>query len=495
MESQSPVADAQSQLIPSNAAPASNAKIVLPTLAFSKPPRPALPRPWNISAYTKPDDYALYIEQVLTPPTADAARSSLTTMLDSDAQAQLRKENGAQFDDMVANEIKQQLRASEVWVRNKLFGKAIPPDFSEIFLDCKAWNRKQAEFSTMPDFTELGMKKWLNDITKMLGDTFQHHTAPGFEPIVFPAERSWSKCTANSAPTGGTISRKPDICLFDHDISLRCDKKDIKPGWALVKAFAEVTQNQSHTISTMMKNIVDKAYLMLESQPFRRFIIALAFIKKETQQAWALVLIDRSGIISTHPFSFSDTSGVTLAMVIYVLGYRRPHDFGIDESMTVDKLTGVVTHITVVGQTPTSGKKEVKRIFEVVRPLHAVVQLAGRATRVWLVRRKGRYYVLKDSWPLKSKPFSEIRHLLTINITINKDPEMYKKLKHTYPILIVGQELKHDTGAYRQELNESVLPRVHRRMVTKPFGDPLTSFNSKFQLCSVLCDTVACKLT
>ncbi|KJA15678.1 hypothetical protein HYPSUDRAFT_58679 [Hypholoma sublateritium FD-334 SS-4] len=168
---------------------------------------------------------------------------------------------------------------------------------------------------------------------------------------------------------------------------------------------------------------------------------------------WALVLVDRSGIISASQFSFSSASGVTLAMIIYCFGYGRPHDFGIDESMT----------------TPTPGKKQVKRIFEVIRPLHVVVTLTGWATQVWLVRRKGRYYdVLKDSWPLKSKPFSEIRHLLAINLIIEQGPEMIKKLKDIYPILVVGQELEHGTDIYHHELNESALPRVHRRIRNSP---------------------------
>ncbi|KJA21716.1 hypothetical protein HYPSUDRAFT_123415, partial [Hypholoma sublateritium FD-334 SS-4] len=128
--------------------------------------------------------------------------------------------------------------------------------------------------------------------------------------------------------------------------------------------------------------------------------------------------------------------------------------------------------------------------FQVIRTIHNVAQLSGRATHVWLVRRKGKYYVLKDSWPLQSKPFSEIRHLLKINQTILKDPVMRKKLKHKYPVLIVGQEFEDNTGFFRAELGAKIFPRVHRRIVTKPIGDPLTSFNSKFEFCKILCDVV-----
>ena len=71
---------------------------------------------------------------------------------------------------------------------------------------------------------------------------------------------------------------------------------------------------------------------------------------------------------------------------------------------------------------------------------------------------------------------------------------MYAKLKHTYPILVVGQELPDDTGVYRESLKDTFFARVHRRIVTKPIGDPLTSFRSKYELCSVLCDAVKCEL-
>ncbi|KJA19066.1 hypothetical protein HYPSUDRAFT_141276 [Hypholoma sublateritium FD-334 SS-4] len=158
--------------------------------------------------------------------------------------------------------------------------------------------------------------------------------------------------------------------------------------------------------------------------------------------------------------------------------------------MTIDKKTGIVTHITVIGETPTSDGKPVKRVFKVVRPLHATPQISGRATRVWLVCRDDRFYILKDSWPLESTPFSEIIHLLKINRSIKKDPAMYAKLKHTYPIFVVGQELGDGTALRRIELPNKPFPRVHRRIVTKPICDPITSFRSKHELCSVLLDIV-----
>lgn len=476
----------------SSPAPVGNRATLLPRLAFRKPPRPALPRPLNITAYTKPANYAPYINLVLTPPTENAARSSLTAMAETETLAILRKENGLQFADQVAHEVKNQLSDTlEVWIRDTLFANVIPSNFREVFFRSGAW--KNLQFKKTPEFTEEGMQDWLTKLTDRLGKAFKKTPPKGTPPITYPSNRGWSKVAATSAPTGGTQSRKPDLILLDSEICAKSEKKEVKPGWAVIKAFAEVTQNQHAVFTNILKNIVEKAYLMFESQPYRRFVIALAFIKKDNIPTWTLVFVDRSGVISTGQFGFTSLNGITLAMVIYCLSFGGLHGIGIDESMILCKSTGVITHIIVVGQTPTSGKKKVKRIFQVIRPLHNVAQLSGRATHVWLVRRKGEYYVLKDSWPLRSKPFSEIRHLMKINQTILKDPIMREKLKHTYPVLIIGQEFEDDTGLFRAELDDTIFARVHRRIVTKPIGDPLTSFNSKFELCSVLCDVVECE--
>lgn len=468
---------------------------LLPRLAFRKPPRPAMPRPFNICAYTKPVHYNIYIELVLTPPTVNAARSSLMTMEETAALSILRKENGVQFVDQVGYEVKQRFSdAPEVWVRETLFEGATPPNFNRIFRGCaSAW--KQTRFWRMPEFTEDAVKEWLTDLVKFMGKIFPVRAADGSQPQVRVPDRSWSTATATSAPSGGTHSRKPDLILLDTKICPKAEEKAIKPGWALIKAFIEVTQNQQTVFTNVLTNIVEKAYLMFESQPYRRYVIALAFIKKEKSTTWTLILVDRSGVISTNHFEFTTFNGVTLAMVLYCLSFGNVRSIGIDETMTLCKQTGVVTHITVVGETPTSGSdKPVTRIYEVVRPLHNIPQLSGRATHVWLVRRKDIYYILKDSWPLRSKPFSEIRHLLKINQTIIQNPTMYAKLKYTYPILVVGQELPDDTGRYREPLKDTFFARVHRRIVTKPIGDPLTSFRSKHELCSVLCDVVQCEL-
>lgn len=453
--------------------------------SYSKPPRPTLPRPFNITAYTRPTQYGPYISSVLTP------------------KAEMEIDAVIRQADRIAHEIKYQCStASEWWIRDLLFrpgfSESCPHNFREVFRSSDAWDKSSESFRVMPPtFTEKHMEEWLNTVADMLGVAFGKVTTSNEGKIIRPTcERSWSTQTTNSPQTGDIQSKKPGLSLLDRTLCSTDKGKMNRPGWAVIKAFAEVTQAAYDLASSStVRNIVEKAYIMLATQPFRRFVIALAFFgQPETATGrWMLVLVDRSGVISSSPFTLNGSGGYALGQVLYCLSFANSHHIGIDETMTVCKLTGVVTHITVTGETPTSGSKMVKRIFEVDRLLHANPRISSCATRVWLVRRKGRYYVLKDSWPLKSEPFSEIRHLLTINQTIMEDTEMRDTLKHTYPVLIISQELGDCTELRRIELYDKPLPRVHRRIVTKAIGDPLTSFRSKFELCSIFCDVVACE--
>ncbi len=156
--------------------------------------------------------------------------------------------------------------------------------------------------------------------------------------------------------------------------------------------------------------------------------------------------------------------------------------------MILCKETGVVTHIVVTGETATSGKKPVTRFYEVVRPIHNSPQVSGRATHVWLVRRKDVYYILKDSWPLKSKPFSEIRHLLKINQAILQNPTTHTKFQHKYPVFVIGQQLPDNTGEYRVELEDS--SKLFRESIVGSLQSlsPTPSHHSPANLnCAVFC--------
>lgn len=467
-----------------------------------KSPRPTLPSPVNISVYTKQAHFSQYITSVLTPSTKHIARSSLTAVVDLKTYNTFHKTNVGRFANLVTYELEQQCTdVSETWVRDILFNMdgLFTEPFGDIVEASTVWNKSQSFAIAPPAFVEDEMVTWLNDISDRLAKSFsgKHSGSPATQDR---CQRKWSDRTANASPTGATQSRKPDLALFAEPLWSTFDKrgKEYKPGWETIKAFVELSQT-SNKIPGMLPNIVEKCHLMFETQPFRKFVIVLVFSGSGAAARWALVLVDRSGVMSTIPMALDGGGGVTLARVLYCLSIGPPHRIGIDETMTIDEMTGIVTHITVTGQTPTSKPgKPVTFVFEIVRLIHSPSQISGRATRVWLVRLDDEYYILKDSWPLKSKPFSEIRHLLKINQTIMGDEKMRDTLRNTYPIFVVGQEFDDSTASHRRQLSLTSLspltkPRLHRRIVTKPIGDPLTSFSSKLELCRILCDVVRCK--
>lgn len=473
----------------------------LPSADF-KPPRPALPRPVNISAYTQPHLYNEYIKRELVPATVNAAHSSLTTIVDQEALFLLRHENVDQFSRLINKEMRD--RKADVaiaWIDKFLFpDKLFPASFDDSFRDSELmWDKDAETWKSLPsELKEPELEHWLNWVVHSFGilfDKFEEH-----EPHYAKdsqCDRQWDKRTANSSPIGGSQNRKPDLSLLSRQMRSYLDDPSARPGWQGILAFIEVTV-QLNTFDKVVRNMVEKAYLIFEGQPFRRFVVAVGFFGPVDDPRWALVMVDRSGVVSTGQFSVSGTDGFVLARVIYILSFGKPADIGIDDTMTINLYTGVVTHITVYGETPTSKGKPVRRWFEAIRVLHAVSQITGRATRVWLVRRRGIHYILKDSWPVLLEPFSEIKSLLTINKVILEDKAAQEDLRFIYPCLVVAQDLGDSTLLRRagiSYLKSGVRPsaRVHRRVVTKPIGDPLTSFRSKFELCSVFCDIVKCK--
>lgn len=173
----------------------------LPSVPGHKAPRPVLPRPLNITAYTQPSAYASYIENVLSTTITgnNAGCSSVGSMVDSATMAQLRKENGLQFAELTVHETNMTIpHVRDLWVRDTICGAAVPPDFEKRFRNnCSAWDNNKNLYKGLPGphlFTEAKITEWLTSVATALGSTFGHTKA----------RRSWSNRTANCAPTGST---------------------------------------------------------------------------------------------------------------------------------------------------------------------------------------------------------------------------------------------------------------------------------------------------
>jgi Fungal protein kinase len=236
---------------------------------------------------------------------------------------------------------------------------------------------------------------------------------------------------------------------------------------------------------SMVRQILEKMSLMFEAQPFRRFAIGLAVRGISVKKLeFCFLMVDRSGLCVTNWKECAGYDGISLARIIFALSYAKPELLGVDTSMTIDHLSGNVTKIKVQAQE-----------FHVVKHIHSSLVLFGRGTHVFLVRTEdGEFHILKDAWLLMDHGISEITVLSEISdILENDSSEDAKTYRSMHPRFILGEEFSDSTRERRGRLTDKPPDRVHRRVVTGPAGDPLTSFRSREEFVKVLLDCVKCK--
>lgn len=198
---------------------------------YGKPPRPAMPRPLNITAYTRPNDYGPYIDSVLTP----LARNN--TMTEKEMLAALRGRRGPELFDYVTDEInRQHTNAPETWVRDVLFPRGVsgpaPPHSSDVFWNSEAWDKNLHCFRNEPQtFFEKRMEEWLNYVADMASVTYGKVTIGGRSLPPICERRSWCDHTANSLPTRKAQSKKPGLLLFDHALCSTFKDNTNMQGW------------------------------------------------------------------------------------------------------------------------------------------------------------------------------------------------------------------------------------------------------------------------
>ena len=127
------------------------------------------------------------------------------------------------------------------------------------------WDDESECWKSLPkDLTKIRMVNWLNYVVWHLRQTFRIFDSKGTikEPYF---DQSWDCKTANSGPTRGSQYRKSDIFLLACRTCTALAGE--RPGWPLIQAFAEATKSQ-RTFKDIIRNIIEKAYLMFESQPF-----------------------------------------------------------------------------------------------------------------------------------------------------------------------------------------------------------------------------------
>jgi len=434
----------------------------------------------------------------------------------------LRKELNA----TVANSI---LNAAQVgtseWVCKAIFpNEFLPVPFDDACLDNvqECWDKATQQFSNFPkSMGERDLQDWLNHLAHTLGvqhslikepkDLSSAHDGEvvgaddgedvgaddgedvgvdevdgGVEKrgfvIAGVQDRSFSMIAHQKGPSGGYRLRKPDIMLINRNLRHFLKDGKRRPRWHHVEAIVEVSASAPR--ASMLQQIIEKAALMFETQPYRRFAIGLALRGTGGRAEFCFVLVDRAGACLTNWAPIAGYEAINFARIVFGLSYANPEFLGIDTSMTVDFFSGDVTKIKVEDQE-----------FKVIKHIHSSLILLGRGTHVFLVQDKEqKFHILKDAWLLSDHGISEITILSSISNTLKNDPGAdAQKYRSMHPRFVVGEEIGDSTNARRGRLTKMPPERLHRRAVTGPVGDSLTSFRSREEFVKVLLDCVDCK--
>jgi hypothetical protein len=488
---------------------------------------PTLPPASFLTTLLQPNRFKEYIANEFPSITLNNQSLPMTTTTRS--QEPLRKEVNATIANTLLNTVIPSTIATMDWIRSEVFpDELLPAPFDDKCLDNvkECWNLSSQKFSNFPEATvEQTIQDWLNHLAHTLGvkhnliqkqqpeeltadeeevDSGSNHDDAeigdgasdgddssildnGVEEAGFVVanaqDRSFSMASYNKGPTGGYRLRKPDLILVNRSLRHFLKKRNLRPRWHHIEAILEVSSSAPR--ESMVRQILEKTSLMFEAQPFRRFAIGLAIRGcSDKKLEYCFLLVDRSGVCITEWKLCTGYDGISFARIIFALAYAKPELLGIDSSMEIDLLSGNVTKIKVQDQK-----------FHVVKHIHSSLVLFGRGTHVFIVQTEdGSFHILKDAWLLVDHGISEITVLSKIHdILENDSSEDAKTHRSMHPRFIVGEEIGDSTKARRGRLTDTPPDRVHRRVVTGPIGDPLTSFRSREEFVQVLLDCVKCK--
>ena len=316
-------------------------------------------------------------------------------------------------------------------------------------------------------FTEEELAGWMNKLAQAMSNATNK-----------AIRRSWSHHTQDTPPAGSVAQCKPDLVLLDTTYLSRIQNhSDVFTDWTFIRAIAEVT-SEKRSPQRMFDTVITKSFLSFQSQPARRFTISLSF---NGSGDMVFTLADREGLLRISEVNImggGQVSALIFLKILAVLMFGTDSDIGLDPNYKIDAFTGKVTAITVQD-----------KHFEVENLVYSLDSLIGRATRVWVVRRNGQRFVLKDSWNQADRVDSEEKFLAAISASPRD------VAKDSLPTLICGGDVTIDsipdtTTRYRTGLVGYIRERVHRRIVCSPVGESLTNFRDKKEFIGAMIDVI-----
>ena len=348
----------------------------------------------------------------------------------------------------------------------------LPIPIDETFFNklaaANVWDEKKQRFFSEPSsFNEDNTALWLNSLAEDIAKC-----SPNLK-----VKRVWYAGNKMVAPQGSAILRKPDIVLLDAKdakkiISSQNTSYEEKTHWAMILALGETTIEYSRP-QRMLDTVDGKSYIMFTAQHDRRYIPALCFNGKIN---WSLTITDRQGQLFSGTMSLRGMPYVGKFLRILVsLMFGGVNLLGLDPSMIRD----TSHHISKIFVSGIS--------YSVRRNIYSLQSLLGRGTKVWIVSRNRKNYILKDAWVQASRVENENKHLKKI--------QGIPVLKGKVPTLVAGEDvlingLLDNTLWYRVGLGQDDDHRVHRRVLTSDIGTSITTFTSKAEFIKAMIDIV-----
>lgn len=390
---------------------------------------------------------------------------------------------------------------TQMWIEHLLRDSNLPKpyDIDTIVRDPAIWHQKDPgsrgadTFRTIPTLSEEDTMTWLNDTSVAIGlahGILQPNpaTSPddenfGWHPSSKTCFRVFNHAGRNKPLSGGFNLRKPDMVLLNRDHPYRLASSTDRLDWGPVHALVEVSVQDSH-YQEMMTTLQDKAANIFHSQLHRNYVLALALFGKGENARYFFALIDRGGVLSTRPAPINGFDALLLGRIIYALVFGDERLLGLDPKVIVARDTGLPLGVHVDGQ-----------YFTIVKAIHISPILCGRGTRVYIVKDKyERFHILKDSWVLMTHAHqnSEIQHLKHISAKAKEKRASNSGTSfRSYllqPRFVAGEEEVANTNTPRGYAWVNAYPRIRRRMVNGPIGDPITSYRSRAECLQALID-------
>ena len=250
--------------------------------------------------------------------------------------------------------------------------------------------------------------------------------------------------------------------------------------WPVVQGLIEITSAKKKGYTDLVRTLMDKASNMFDSQLHRQYVLGLAIFNTPADAPkFIFVLIDRVGVACTTPVYIRGVHATVLARIIFAFAYASDAVLGVDTRVSFDRLTGDPLSVIVEDQ-----------VFTIITKICISPYVFGRGTRVYLVRDiRGCFHILKDSWIRSSHSSSEIEFIKKIAEIVQSE-HLGDRAQVLSPRFVAGDEHICDTDNFRHLLTALEPARIHRRIVTGPIGDPITSYRSRVECLQALVDVL-----